>query len=198
MAKIAISAPSVSINNETLGIVPNSFTYDGGEGEISVRSASAGGSSAESVHAINAETMISKVTFELYPTPDLDARVRRWKRQIASNVIQITQVLENGDSIARTFQHMSLMNPIERNASADGTVSLEWSGDPMADWVARRLIGWLGLILELRVSHWANGQPISHIDLSYSQVLAPCLHRCSAVHSGADASFCAHFNSLCS
>jgi hypothetical protein len=130
--KIAISAPSVSINNETLAIVPNSFVYDGGEGEISVRAASAGGSRAESVHAINAETMISKVTFELYPTPDLDEKIRRWKRQVGGNVIQITQVLQNGQSIARTFQHQSLMNPIERNASADGTVSLEWSGDQMS------------------------------------------------------------------
>jgi hypothetical protein len=132
MSKIAITAPSVSINNETILIVPNTFVYDGGEGEISVRAASAGGSRAESVHGINAETMISKVTFELFPTADLDAKIRRWKRQIASNVIQVTQTLPNGDSIARTFQHMSLMNPIERNASADGTVSLEWSGDPMS------------------------------------------------------------------
>ncbi|MFC3816571.1 hypothetical protein [Lysobacter sp. GCM10012299] len=131
MSKLAITAPSVSINNETIGIVPNSFTYDGGEGEISVRAASAGGYSAESVHGINAETMISKVTFELFPTTDLDAKIRRWKRGIASNVIQVTEVLPNGQSIARTFQHMSLMNAVERNASADGTVSLEWSGDQM-------------------------------------------------------------------
>ena len=132
MSKITISAPSVSINNEVLSIVPNSFVYDGGEGEVTVRAASAGGSRAESVHSVNAETMISKVTFELFVTTDLDAKIRRWKRQIASNVIQVTQTLANGDSIARTFQHQSLMNQIERNASADGTVSLEWSGDPMS------------------------------------------------------------------
>ena len=53
MGNITLSVPTVIVNGETIKIVPNSFTYSGGEGEIKVRSASAGGYQSSSVHSQN-------------------------------------------------------------------------------------------------------------------------------------------------
>lgn len=133
MGNKTLSVPTVIINNETISIVPNSFTYDGGEGEITVRAASAGGGNTTSVHSQNAETQISKCKFDLFLTPGIDQYIASWKENIGSNSIQVIQRAPggNGDSVTLSFDNMSLMNAVERQASADGVTSLEWMGDRM-------------------------------------------------------------------
>jgi len=133
MALRSLSVPAVTINNELIKIVPNSLTYDGGEGETNVRAASGGGRSSEAVHSANAETFLGKVMFEMFLTPDLDNKIALWKENVGSNSIQIVQrPLGGGDAVTLSFDGSSLMNPIERAASSDGTVSLEWTGEPMS------------------------------------------------------------------
>lgn len=129
---ITLSVPSVIVNNETIAIVPNSFSYDGGEGEINVRAASGGGNTVESVHSVNAENKIGGCKFDVYLTPDMDSRIRTWKNQVGQNNIQFVQRISGGGNVTRSFSRMSLINPVERNASSDGVVSLEFKGDPMA------------------------------------------------------------------
>ena len=129
---ITLSVPSVIVNNQTIAIVPNSFTYDGGEGEINVRSSSGGGNNVESVHSVNAENKIGKCNFDVFLTPDVDSLIRTWKNQVGQNVIQFVQRLSGGGSVTRSFSRMSLINQVERAASSDGVVSLEFAGDPMA------------------------------------------------------------------
>lgn len=133
MALRSLSVPAVTINNELIKIVPNSLTYDGGEGETNVRAASGGGRNSEAVHSANAETFLGKVMFEMFLTPDLDNKIALWKENVGSNSIQIVQrPLGGGDAVTLSFDGSSLMNPIERAASSDGTVSLEWTGEPMS------------------------------------------------------------------
>lgn len=129
---ITLSVPSVIVNNETIAIVPNSFSYDGGEGEINVRAASGGGNNIESVHSVNAENKIGNCKFDVYLTPDMDSKVRSWKNQVGQNNIQFVQRISGGGNVTRSFSRMSLINQVERNASSDGVVSLEFAGDPMA------------------------------------------------------------------
>ena len=132
MALKTLSVPGIIVNNELLKIVPNTFTYDGGEGEIMVRSASGGGRNSETVHSVDAETFIGKCNFETYLTADLDGKIATWKENIGNNSIQaIQRPLGGGDAVTLSFDGMSLANAIERAASADGTVSLEWMGEPM-------------------------------------------------------------------
>lgn len=129
---ITLSVPSVIVNNQTIAIVPNSFSYDGGEGEINVRAASGGGNTIESVHSVNAEGKIGMCKFEVYLTPDVDSLIRTWKNQVGQNNIQFVQRLTGGGNFTRSMSRMSLVNKVERGASSDGVVSLEFSGDPMA------------------------------------------------------------------
>ena len=131
MGNKTLSVPTVIVNNETITIVPNSMTYDGGEGEVTVRAASAGGGNTTSVHSQNAETQIGKVKFDAFLTPDLDAKIAIWKEQVGANSIQVIQRADGGDSVTLSFDNMSLMNAVERQSSADGVTSLEWEGDRM-------------------------------------------------------------------
>jgi len=131
MAIRSISVPSVRVNDELFRIVPNSFVYNGGEGEITVRAASSGSGNVETVHAENAETQMSMCKFSLFLDNDLDSKIREWKREIGTNTIKADQANANGASFVRVFPGMSLINAVERNASSDGVVEVEFSGDPM-------------------------------------------------------------------
>jgi hypothetical protein len=130
---ITLSTPAIQINNETYKIVPNSFVYDGGEGEIIVRSASAGGGSVTSVHSENAETKISFCKFDIYLLSGVDKDIATWKSNIGSNNIKALQRTSGGESETKSFDNMSCTAPVERQASADGVTSLEFKGDPMSN-----------------------------------------------------------------
>lgn len=131
MGNRLLSVPTVTINNDTMEITPNSVSYDGGEGQIMVMSVSAGGGVTRSVHAVNAETQIGKVTFDMKLTEDLDAKIAIWKEDVGANSIQITQDAGNGNSITLSFDNMSLINDVSRNPTPDGNTTLEWQGDKM-------------------------------------------------------------------
>jgi hypothetical protein len=132
MGNVTLSTAASVVNNETIKIVPNSAVYDGGEGEINVRSASAGGGSSSSVHSQNAETKIGKFKFDVFLTSDLDQKIATWKENIGANSIQANQGSQGNDSISLSFDNMSLVNLVEREVSADGVTSLEFEGDPMS------------------------------------------------------------------
>jgi hypothetical protein len=132
MGNQILSVPSVIVNNETWAIVPNSFMYDGGEGEITVKAASAGGGTTTSVHAQNAESMIGKCKFDVFLTTDLDSKIATLKEAVGANSIQAIQRAASGEAVTLSFDNMSLVNPVEREASADGVTSLEFEGDQMS------------------------------------------------------------------
>lgn len=132
MGNRTLSVPTVIINNETYSIVPNSFVYTGGEGEVTVRAASAGGGNTVSVHSQNAETQISNVKFDIFLVPGVDANIATWKEQVGANALQAIQGSTTGESVTLSWDNMSLINDVERQASADGVTSLEWAGDRMA------------------------------------------------------------------
>jgi len=132
MGNRTLSVPTVIINNETYSIVPNSFMYDGGEGEVTVRAASAGGGQVSSVHSQNAETQIGKCKFDVFLVPGLDSDIATWKENVGSNAIQAIQRSAGGEAVTLSWDNMSLVNAVEREASADGVTSLEFEGDRMS------------------------------------------------------------------
>ena len=130
MERISLSNPAVIVNGNVIAIVVNSLKYDAGEGEITVRAASAG-NQVHSIHTFNAETAISMVVFDLYPMPDRDSLVSGWKSNIGGNTISFTQSFQNGKTEERTFTHMSATAKIDRELSSDGKMTVEWAGDQM-------------------------------------------------------------------
>ena len=132
MGNIALSTPTVIVNNISMLIYPNSLVYDGGEGELVVRSGSGGGGMNLSVHTQNAETTIGKCSFDVFLTQDMDAKIALWKEQIGANSIQVVQRSNPGLAVTLSFDNMSLINAVERKAGADLVTSLEFAGDPMS------------------------------------------------------------------
>jgi len=131
MSKQILATPHIIVNDVTIRIVPGTFEYDKGEPEITVRAASAGNGSVESVHGVNVETAFSTCKFEMFLTIPMDKKIGEWKGLVAQNVVKATEKLANGDSFVLTMSGASLTSRVARKASADGTVPVEFAGDVM-------------------------------------------------------------------
>ena len=131
MADKALSVPSIRVNNDVIGIVPNSFMYTAGDGETNVRAASTGGGNAVSVHTENAESKFSTIKFDVYPTLDMISKIRTWKSQIAGNTIDAIEKGLNNKDFNIAFKGVSITNDPEINAGADTVISIEAAGDKL-------------------------------------------------------------------
>ena len=124
----ALGNPAIRVNDDTIGIVPNSFNPTLGGGEVNTRSASSGGNSIEPVHTSNAETKISTWMFEVYPTVENIKSIRGWQNNIGGNAVDTVETLSDGSSLSLSLTQASLVNDPDLNIGADGTISLEFKG----------------------------------------------------------------------
>jgi len=120
----ALANPRVLVNNLSVAIVPNSCSYTEGLGEQTVRTASAGGGSVQSVYSNNVETNLSMVKFDMFATAENLETILLWKNNANANVISIS-----GDGLTRSFASAVLTNDYEINLGSDSVVSLEFKTD---------------------------------------------------------------------
>lgn len=125
MGKQAISVGQLLINNVVVPYVPNTFKFTEGFGEYKQRGAVVGSGRSEVVFSEDAESKLSKVMFELYPTAENIELARAWKAGKSSNVIEYI-----ADGMQRTITTAAIINDYENEIGADTTISLEWMGDP--------------------------------------------------------------------
>lgn len=130
MATEIISTPTVTINNETIMIVPNSFQYTLGRGEQSIKTQSAGGGSVETVYADNAETRFSKFKFKMRPTVDNLSKPLTWKNNRNTNAVRVTgQNVTSGAYLTLSFNNAAFAGDPEITLGVDGEMELEWASD---------------------------------------------------------------------
>jgi hypothetical protein len=130
-AEKSLSVPTIRVNSDVVAIVPNTFSYKEGTGEVTVRTASAGGGNVSAVHTQNAETMFSTCKFNIYPTAANLERIRDWKNDIGGNTVE---AIQRGDDegigdIAIAFKNMSVTNDPDIAAGADTDITIEMAGD---------------------------------------------------------------------
>ena len=124
MSKVKLSNPTIVINNNSVPIVPNSFSYTEGLGEQELKVQSAGGGSVQTVLSNNVETNMSMVKFSLHNTAENIDLARTWKVNGNNNAISIT-----GEGLNRAINNAAVTNDYEVNLGADTTIDLEFKGD---------------------------------------------------------------------
>lgn len=122
----SLSTPTVTVDNVTVFIIPNSFKYTEGFGEQTVRAQSAGGGSVRIVSSDNAEMKISDPKWSMLNTNENIDIIRAWKAKGSNIAISAT----DKDGFTRTFNNATLVNNYEVNLAADGTIDLEWKSEP--------------------------------------------------------------------
>ncbi len=128
MAERGLARPSVEINDEVIEIKPNSLSYKGGAGEITVRRQSAGGGAGSNVITKDAESEVAMVKFSLISTASNAARVEQWGRlseELNGVVIRLTDA-----GLTKVFRQARLTTDPEIAIGADADYEVVFEGDP--------------------------------------------------------------------
>lgn len=116
----------VTVNNDSIGIVPNSLSFNEGLGEQRVLPVSDGGGRVSQVFANDLETNFGKVNFSMRTTVENIARARAWKIGGNTNVVIIAGEDADGNDFIRTFTQASLAANYDVQIQAEGTIDLEF------------------------------------------------------------------------
>lgn len=119
-----LSNPTAEVNNDAIGIVPNSLTYKKGKGDKNVRPQSAGGNSVSMVITENAETKKGMVKFSLYNTKNNQDLLDAWQDNNA-NTIRLSQ-----DDFVVSFRGMVVITDPDVQTGADGNLEVVFEGQP--------------------------------------------------------------------
>lgn len=120
---------TVTVNNEVWGIVPNTLSFNEGQGEQTVKAVSVGGGKTEQIYSHNVESNFSMVKFEVYATVLDIENVKAAKSNRNNNVVQIVGSTPEG-RITRTFTQAALLNDVEKALGADTTIPVEFNANP--------------------------------------------------------------------
>jgi len=116
-------APTVVVNNVSVAIKPNSFTYTEGFGERKVRIASSGGGATSQIVSEDIESQLSTCKFMVYSTSDNVDLVRQWQTNGNTNAIEVT----DKGGFTRTFAGAIITNDPEVSLGVDGELEVEFT-----------------------------------------------------------------------
>ena len=123
-----LANPLVTVNNDPVGVIPNSVVFTEGLGEQKTRAVSRGGKNVEQIYSIDLESGFSMVKFEIPATVSSISQAREWKSNDNKNVVQIVGETPEG-VITRTFTQASLLNNYEVPLGSETNISIEFTSN---------------------------------------------------------------------
>lgn len=129
-----ITLKTLTINNESIpnGYVPNTLKYKLGLGEKTVTPVQ-NGNTITTIVSVDASTKKGMISVEVKPTgassnaEDITKFIKRLSEQLGTLTILAVSAEDNS---RRLFTNYSLINDPEINDTVDGTITLEFEGDP--------------------------------------------------------------------
>ena len=122
-----LANPTVIVNGATIEIVPNTWRYKSGRGDTTVRTNQAG-QNVRTVKNVDAETQMSMAAFTMITTAQNIALVEEWLALRSSGGVSI-EAFDEDNSLG--FQGMVITTEPEYVGGAEGTIELEFQGDPI-------------------------------------------------------------------
>ena len=122
---IQVTNAAILVNNEAVGIVPNSCEFDEGKGEQRVRVVSIGEGKTEQVYAEDLETNVGGVKFSIPSTTENIALALSWKVNKNRNVVGLAGSTDDGD-LARTFTQAALTANYKVPLGTEADIEIEF------------------------------------------------------------------------
>ena len=124
-----LASPAISVNDEVIGIVPNSVKFKEGKGTQTVKAQSSGGGNTEQVYSQSVEDAFGSISFDLYATVESVELARVWKSRRNFNHVTLTGKTPEG-SLTRNFAQAALLDDYEVDLGSDATFSIMFSSEP--------------------------------------------------------------------
>ena len=125
---IQLTTATVVVNNEVIGIVPNSVEIDEGLGEQDVKAVSVGGGKVEQLYIEDVETKFGEAKFEMPTTPENIELARAWKVNQNRNVVQIVGSTTEG-TVTRTYTQAALTENYKIPVGPDATMEIRFKAN---------------------------------------------------------------------
>lgn len=125
---IALNNINVFVDGIPVSVQPNSVKYNDGDGEVTLRSQTAG-RTVEIVRSVNAETTIGMAGFTLLSTFENAELLRRWRRDEQPRTVELSQV---GTTFSRSFRNMRVSNNPDVETGHDASFDVEFMGERAA------------------------------------------------------------------
>ena len=122
---IQVTNASIIVNNEAVGIIPNSVEFDEGRGEQTIRVVSTGEGRTEQVYAENLETNLGGVKFSMPSTVENIALALTWKTNKNRNVVAVAGSTTDGD-LTRTFTQAALTANYKIPLGTEADIEIEF------------------------------------------------------------------------
>jgi hypothetical protein len=119
----------ITVNNDSVGIVPNSLSFNEGFGEQNILAVSDGGGKVSQVFSNNLETNFANVSFTLRTTTENIEKARAWKIAGNTNVIIIAGEDADGNDFIRTFTQAAMTLDYQVQIQAEGTIGVEFKSN---------------------------------------------------------------------
>lgn len=125
---IALNNIDVLVDGIPVSVQPNSVKYNDGDGEVTLRSQTAG-TTVEIVRSVNAETTIGMAGFTLLATVENAELLRRWRRDPIPHTVELSQL---GANFRRAFRNMRVSNNPDVETGHDTSFDVEFMGERAA------------------------------------------------------------------
>ena len=114
----------ITVNNDAVGIVPDSLQFNEGLGEQRVLPVSDGGGAVSQVFGNDLTTNFAEVQFSIRTTAQNIKNARQWKTMGNGNVVTIAGEDADGNDFIRTFTQAALTENYNVMIQAEGTIDL--------------------------------------------------------------------------
>lgn len=125
---IALNNINVLVDGTPIKVQPNSVKYNDGDGEVTLRSQTAG-PTVEIVRSVNAETTIGMAGFTLLATTENAELLRTWRRDPIPHTVELSQ---DGANFSRAFRNMRVSNNPDVETGHDASFDVEFMGERAA------------------------------------------------------------------
>lgn len=123
---ITLYDPTVVINNRQYYFKPNTFSYIGGLGDVTVEALSGGGGTITTAHSEDISTKVSHVK----GTIDLN-RTNIENIEALKDLIGLVVITVQEADLKKVFVNMSLTNDPENMFKTSPEMAVEFKGDPV-------------------------------------------------------------------
>jgi len=123
----ALNVVQMTINNEAIGIKPNTFEFTPGRGDRRVRTKMSG-NNKQTVLSVDKETEFSKVMFTLITETDTAKKIMEWQDNFDANVI----VAQDDGGNTYTFNQAILLTDPSIKSGVDGETPIEFQSETVA------------------------------------------------------------------
>ena len=128
MASFGLANPTIEINDRVIEYKPNSLSYKGGKGDLTVRHQTGGGDAGSKVITEDANSKVSMVKFTMLTETGNTDLLNEWleiSRSEGGNVIRLS-----AQGFTRSFRRMRVTEDPEVGIGAEGEFEIDFQGDP--------------------------------------------------------------------